>query len=147
MDKFQQSQALTSHFESFWSIVKRPFQKSNTNRDTILTTIQILTSHRGENCANSCLFTFTDQNECEEWGYCDQLCSNTFGSYKCSCNEGYVRRDDTCVADPSSKKMVLYMAYHNKILAMDQTGKIHRQVKPLAPETLYIFAQRKASSS
>jgi len=55
-----------------------------------------------------------------------------------------VRRDDTCVADPSSKKMVLYMAYHNKILAMDQTGKIHRQVKPLAPETLYIFAQREA---
>ena len=42
-----------------------------------------------------------------------------------------MRRDDTCVADPSSKKMVLYMAYHNKILAMDQTGKIHRQVKPL----------------
>ena len=36
------------------------------------------------------------------------------------------------------------MAYHNKILAMDQTGKIHRQVKPLAPETLYIFAQREA---
>ena len=55
-----------------------------------------------------------------------------------------MRRDDTCVADPSSKKMVLYMAYHNKILAMDQTGKIHRQVKPLAPETLYIFAQREA---
>ena len=78
---------------------------------------------------------FLDQNECEEWGYCDQLCSNSFGSFKCSCVDGYVRREGsngpkngTCVADPSAKKMVLYMAYHNKILAMDQTGQKSKQV-------------------
>lgn len=30
-----------------------------------------------------------DLNECEEWGYCDQLCTNTPGSFKCSCAPGY----------------------------------------------------------
>ena len=33
------------------------------------------------------------------------------------------------MADPSAKKMVLYMAYHNKILAMDQTGQKSKQVR------------------
>lgn len=33
--------------------------------------------------------TCIDLNECSEWGYCDQLCTNTEGSYKCSCSEGY----------------------------------------------------------
>lgn len=33
--------------------------------------------------------TCMDLNECSEWGYCDQLCTNTEGSYKCSCSDGY----------------------------------------------------------
>lgn len=31
-----------------------------------------------------------DINECNQGnGGCEQLCTNTFGSYKCSCNDGY----------------------------------------------------------
>src|SRR5689334_12990909 len=33
--------------------------------------------------------TCVDLNECSEWGYCDQSCTNTPGSYKCSCTDGY----------------------------------------------------------
>ncbi|XP_015126789.1 low-density lipoprotein receptor-related protein 2 [Diachasma alloeum] len=30
-----------------------------------------------------------DRNECNEWGYCEQLCENTEGSYICKCAPGY----------------------------------------------------------
>ena len=33
--------------------------------------------------------TCIDLNECNDWGYCDQVCINTEGSYKCSCAPGY----------------------------------------------------------
>ena len=33
--------------------------------------------------------TCIDLDECKEWGYCDQLCANTEGSFKCSCSPGY----------------------------------------------------------
>ena len=40
----------------------------------------------------------TDIDECAEHGKCSQICTNTKGSYKCSCNAGYqldlVGRDD-----------------------------------------------------
>ena len=52
---------------------------------------------------------FSDLNECEEWGYCDQKCENveyggsgfrdpieTGGSgFRCSCVEGYELKDAT----------------------------------------------------
>jgi low density lipoprotein-related protein 2 len=73
-------------------------------------------------------FFFTDQDECGDWGYCDQQCSNSVGSYKCSCVDGYILRDTTCVADPSLSKMTLLFAYHNKLVAMDPTGKTVKQL-------------------
>ena len=75
-----------------------------------------------------CFFLITDQDECGDWGYCDQQCSNSVGSYKCSCVDGYIRRDNTCVADPSLSKMTLLFAYHNKLVAMDPTGKTVKQL-------------------
>ena len=42
----------------------------------------------------------TDVNECSEGtDQCNQICTNTVGSYKCSCNAGYVLGLDkkTCV--------------------------------------------------
>ncbi|KAL7294867.1 hypothetical protein TKK_0011791 [Trichogramma kaykai] len=39
------------------------------------------------NDSRSCI----DRNECQEWGFCEQLCTNTDGSYQCGCAPGYVR--------------------------------------------------------
>lgn len=32
---------------------------------------------------------FSDMNECNEWGYCEQVCINTMGSFICSCVADY----------------------------------------------------------
>jgi len=36
----------------------------------------------------------TDINECDKKKTCDQRCTNTEGSYYCSCKEGYSLMDD-----------------------------------------------------
>ena len=36
----------------------------------------------------------TDQDECIAFNPCDQLCLNTFGSFECSCMDGYELQDD-----------------------------------------------------
>ena len=51
------------------------------------------------------------------------------GGHECSCVEGYERKNQTCVAKTDTKKMMLYVAHHTKILMMDRTGKDIRQVK------------------
>ena len=40
----------------------------------------------------------TDINECENNGNCEQICTNTFGSFVCECNPGYQLNNDfmTC---------------------------------------------------
>ena len=43
----------------------------------------------------NCTFIITDINECASYnGGCSQTCSNTPGSYSCSCNSGYVLNID-----------------------------------------------------
>uniref|UniRef100_A0A0K2T8A8 EGF-like domain-containing protein n=1 Tax=Lepeophtheirus salmonis TaxID=72036 RepID=A0A0K2T8A8_LEPSM len=41
-----------------------------------------------------------DHDECRNEGTCDQVCTNTIGSFKCSCTEGYVlnKDDRSCTA-------------------------------------------------
>ena len=42
---------------------------------------------------------FSDIDECEsEDFYCEQICTNSDGSYTCSCRDGYILNDDdeTC---------------------------------------------------
>ncbi|XP_056423761.1 thrombomodulin-like [Hyla sarda] len=41
----------------------------------------------------------SDLDECES-SICDWLCINTFGSYSCTCPEGYTALDDTCIPPP-----------------------------------------------
>ena len=36
-----------------------------------------------------------DIDECEDDLVCMQMCTNTFGSYQCSCNDGYQATNDT----------------------------------------------------
>ena len=47
-------------------------------------------------CIASYLYTLlcVDINECNESSKCDHLCTNTNGSYYCSCNEGYSLMDN-----------------------------------------------------
>lgn len=33
----------------------------------------------------------SDRNECLEFGFCEQLCTNTNGGYVCNCASGYTR--------------------------------------------------------
>lgn len=35
-----------------------------------------------------------DQDECAIYGTCSQTCTNTHGSYACSCVEGYILQPD-----------------------------------------------------
>jgi len=37
-----------------------------------------------------------DVDECEEYGACSQICTNTKGSFKCSCHEGYLLNNRSC---------------------------------------------------
>lgn len=41
-----------------------------------------------------CMFSVTDFNECAVYGMCSQTCTNTEGSYTCSCVEGYLPQPD-----------------------------------------------------
>ena len=59
----------------------------------------------------SCLyFCWPDINECNstDKGGCDHNCSNTLGSYNCSCNEGFVMlgENNTCIG--KSRGLRLY---------------------------------------
>ena len=73
---------------------------------------------KGKKVGNDTL-SCVDKDECEEWGYCDQKCINTDGSYKCQCVDGY-RLDASlqkCVAidKDANSKVMIYFAYHDKI--------------------------------
>ena len=78
------------------------------------------------------LFLIPDKNECEEWGYCDQLCKNTQGGHECSCASGYVRSgagaDAFCRASPSKPKMQLLFTHYNSIMVADPYGSEARWI-------------------
>ncbi|KAJ8943773.1 hypothetical protein NQ318_011985, partial [Aromia moschata] len=66
--------------------------------------------------------TCADRNECAEWGFCDQLCTNTAGSHSCSCAPGYTLKDkNRCVAENSSA-LLLYFAHDKSIFSMTPSG-------------------------
>ncbi|KAJ8924543.1 hypothetical protein NQ315_000691, partial [Exocentrus adspersus] len=66
--------------------------------------------------------TCADRNECAEWGFCDQLCTNTAGSYTCACAPGYVLKDkNRCMAENSSS-LLLYFAHEKSIFSMNSAG-------------------------
>ncbi|KAL1834240.1 hypothetical protein ACET3Z_003891 [Daucus carota] len=50
-----------------------------------------------------------DINECinEQKNTCDQICNNIDGSYYCSCQIGYYRKGDKCIANKSQKSQVI----------------------------------------
>ncbi|XP_046659437.1 low-density lipoprotein receptor-related protein 2 [Homalodisca vitripennis] len=71
------------------------------------------------NDSRSCI----DRNECEEWGFCDQQCTNTEGSYTCSCHAGYQLLDKArCVVSNANNIKVLF-AHDRSVYKMDAYGR------------------------
>lgn len=68
--------------------------------------------------------TCIDKDECSEWGFCDQLCTNTDGGYQCSCASGYVLQStmNRCVAKNSSG-LELIFAHEKAVYRMDAQGR------------------------
>ncbi|XKL63596.1 hypothetical protein PGB90_005960 [Kerria lacca] len=65
-----------------------------------------------------------DRDECSEWGFCDQVCRNTEGSYICSCYTGFELQDNkTCMAGKSFAPYSVYFAHDRSILKMDSHGQ------------------------
>ncbi|XP_077995025.1 uncharacterized protein LOC144448621 [Glandiceps talaboti] len=110
------------------------------------TTDGVVTLPAGCNCEQICTEVSTDVYDCScEIGYslnsdgrtcndinecdggtsgCDQLCTNTIGSYTCSCKEGKLLQDDlhTCIYDYEdvlSKSILFYEAQRSGTLPVD----------------------------
>ncbi|XP_066250185.1 low-density lipoprotein receptor-related protein 2 [Euwallacea similis] len=65
--------------------------------------------------------TCADRDECALWGYCDQLCTNTPGSYSCSCAPGYNLKNNRCIVEDSNS-MQLYFAHDKSIFMLNPSG-------------------------
>ena len=80
------------------------------------------------NCSDSCMATpkgpqcfcqsgfrleknqvCVDIDECETYGTCDQLCTNTMGSFECGCERGYHLDQDsrTCLTEGQESELLL----------------------------------------
>lgn len=68
--------------------------------------------------------TCVDRDECAEWGFCDQLCINTDGSFKCSCAPGYVLQSSKsrCAAMNASV-LELIFAHDKAVYRMNARGE------------------------
>lgn len=71
--------------------------------------------------------TCIDLDECKEWGYCDQFCTNTAGSFKCSCAPGYsLLLPRHCKAN-NSKCVIFYP--HMNIMVMILSNRSGTEMK------------------
>ncbi|MGH0132653.1 UNVERIFIED_CONTAM: hypothetical protein FKN15_051430, partial [Acipenser sinensis] len=68
----------------------------------------------------------SDYDECAVYGSCSQTCMNTYGSYGCSCTEGYVMQSDrkSCKAkiEPTDRPPVLLIVSSEGIAATYLNG-------------------------
>lgn len=64
--------------------------------------------------ANTIIF-FPDRNECLEWGFCEQLCTNVDGSYTCSCAPGYTRQGKNKCRASGTEPLELLVAQERNI--------------------------------
>ncbi|XP_041779439.1 low-density lipoprotein receptor-related protein 2 [Anopheles merus] len=70
--------------------------------------------------------TCADLDECTVWGHCDQLCTNTDGSFSCACATGYTLMEKTRCVAPTASSLELFFAYDRAILRMSAHGQDSR---------------------
>lgn len=63
-----------------------------------------------------------DLDECAEWGYCEQFCTNTVGSYQCHCGDGYLLSEMKHCKAKNSTDMQLVFAHHSALYRADSKG-------------------------
>ncbi|KAL3854471.1 hypothetical protein ACJMK2_013739, partial [Sinanodonta woodiana] len=66
--------------------------------------------------------TCIDYDECESWKFCDQKCENSEGSYRCSCQSGYVLEGRHTCRAVNKTKMQLIVGTESNIIQMDADG-------------------------
>ena len=58
-----------------------------------------------------CFVLFTDENECQRNnGGCEMMCTNTVGSFQCSCNAGFALSADNFSCD--GKELNEFLAFY-----------------------------------
>ena len=72
-----------------------------------------------------CCFFFltTDRDECKEWGFCDQTCTNVERSFECSCQDGYELIEGNQYAASNASQFRLYFVHHQRVVRIDATGQ------------------------
>lgn len=63
-----------------------------------------------------------DLDECAEWGHCDQLCSNSDGSFACSCAAGYSLLEKSRCSAANPNELELIFAHDRAIVRMSAHG-------------------------
>lgn len=72
--------------------------------------------------------TCIDVNECDMWDECDQLCSNTRGSYNCSCITNYTLIDGGYCKHTNSSTAKIIISDGNKVFEMDLFAQNNRRL-------------------
>lgn len=67
-------------------------------------------------------------DECKEWGHCDQLCTNSDGSYTCQCAAGYTLMDRSRCSASNAANLDLIFAHERAILRMTLHGQDSRVI-------------------
>ncbi|KAL0271000.1 UNVERIFIED_CONTAM: hypothetical protein PYX00_008246 [Menopon gallinae] len=67
--------------------------------------------------------TCIDRDECAEWGFCEQLCSNFDGSYMCGCANGYVLLGKSHCGAPNGSSVKLLFAHDKNVWSFEQHGQ------------------------
>ncbi|XP_065835962.1 low-density lipoprotein receptor-like [Oscarella lobularis] len=69
-----------------------------------------------------------DIDECASFGYCQQNCSNSLGSFICSCDSGYILRPDQRSCKSESGEAYLLYAHGHEIRSMDLASLQYEKV-------------------
>lgn len=84
----------------------------------------------------------TDVDECNDTAlnYCDHSCTNTIGSYNCSCDDGYRLSSDghTCLGNKSS--IILYSSYIHANTNLNNYPILHETEASIKVDNVILYS-------